>query len=115
MAPLVEVTGLVQRYDGLPGTEVLRGVDLCVEAGESVLVTDRGTVVAEIRPPGKTTLPVESQEHPPGIAELIRQGRAVGGAPHDPNLYVRQKPLLPPGMALELLDAGRDDGADGRS
>ncbi|MCA1792075.1 MAG: type II toxin-antitoxin system prevent-host-death family antitoxin, partial [Thioalkalivibrio sp.] len=27
-----------------------------VEAGESVLVTDRGTVVAELRPSGPTTI-----------------------------------------------------------
>jgi predicted ABC-type transport system involved in lysophospholipase L1 biosynthesis ATPase subunit len=38
MTPLVEVSGLVQRYDGLQGPEVLRGVDLRVEAGESVAV-----------------------------------------------------------------------------
>jgi antitoxin (DNA-binding transcriptional repressor) of toxin-antitoxin stability system len=84
-----------------------------VEAGESVLVTDRGTVVAEIRPPGNTTLSLDPQTYPPGIAELVRQGRAVCGAPHNPGLYVRQKPLLPAGKALELLDAGREDRAGG--
>ncbi len=86
-----------------------------VEAGESVLVTDRGTVVAEIRPPGPTTQPAGLDEIEPGIAELVRQGRAVAGAPHDPSLYVRQKPLLPPGMALKLLDAVREDRTFGES
>jgi antitoxin (DNA-binding transcriptional repressor) of toxin-antitoxin stability system len=80
-----------------------------VEAGESVLVTDRGTVVAEIRPPGTTTQPVGVEGSLPGLAELVRQGKAVMGAPHDPSIYVPQKRLLPPGKLEEILDAERRD------
>ena len=77
-----------------------------VEAGESILVTDRGTVVAEVRPPGTTTPPpvVES-----GLAELALQGRARPGAPHDPDLYEPRCRALPEGSLEELLDAERGD------
>jgi antitoxin (DNA-binding transcriptional repressor) of toxin-antitoxin stability system len=80
-----------------------------VEAGESVLVTDRGTVVAEIRPPGKTTQLAGPEEVEPGLAELVRRGKAVMGLPHDPAIYVPQKRLLPPGKLEELLEAERRD------
>ncbi len=76
-----------------------------VEAGESVLVTDRGSVVAELRPPGPTTQPPVPSE---GLAELVRRGRATAGAPHDPSLYSGRPPVLQPGAARELLDAERD-------
>jgi len=74
-----------------------------VEAGESVLVTDRGTVVAELRPPGSgasvaTTDPVAAE-----FAAMARQGRAVLGAPHDPELYTPRPRVLPEGTVAELL------------
>lgn len=50
-----------------------------VEAGETVLVTDRGTVVAEL------------------------------GAPKDPSAYPKQEPLVAPGRVKELLDAERGE------
>ena len=80
-----------------------------VEAGESVLVTDRGTVVAELCPPGKTTQPSAESHLPPGVVELVRKGLAKPGLPHDPSLYVPQPQLLPDGKLSELLDAERAD------
>jgi antitoxin (DNA-binding transcriptional repressor) of toxin-antitoxin stability system len=76
-----------------------------VEAGESVLVTDRGSVVAELRPPGGATVEVDPLEA--RLVEMARQGRAVLGAPHDSDLYTRQARLLAEGAYGELLDAGR--------
>ena len=77
-----------------------------VEAGDSVLVTDRGTVVAELRPPGSTSGdardPTTSR-----LNELARRGRAVVGASHDPTLYSARNAVLPEGTATELLEAER--------
>lgn len=77
-----------------------------VEAGESVLVTDRGTVVAELRPPG----PAAPAAPPSGLAELARRGAASTGAPHDPSLYTPRPRVLPVDRLRELLDAERGDG-----
>lgn len=77
-----------------------------VEAGESVLVTDRGTVVAELRPPGATTQAAEAVD---GLAVLARRGIATPGAPHDPALYVPRPGVLPPDRLRELLDAERGE------
>lgn len=77
-----------------------------VEAGESILVTDRGTVVAELRPPGATTQPPEPVS---GVAALVREGRAAPGAPHDPELYVSRPRALPEGCVAELLEAERGE------
>ncbi len=76
-----------------------------VEAGESVLVTDRGTVVAELRPPGETT----QREVVDGLAELARRGVVVTGAAHDPSLYGPRPRVLPAGRLRELLDAERGE------
>lgn len=77
-----------------------------VEAGESVLVTDRGTVVAELRPPGTTTQPPEPDT---GLAALVRSGSATAGAPHDRSLYTPRPRALDPGRLAELLDAERGE------
>lgn len=71
-----------------------------VQAGEAVLVTDRGSVVAELRPAGQTTQPAAAVD---GLAELTRRGEAVTGAPHDPALYDTRPRALPPGHLAELL------------
>nr|NIP60944.1 hypothetical protein [Gemmatimonadota bacterium]NIR81334.1 hypothetical protein [Gemmatimonadota bacterium]NIT88749.1 hypothetical protein [Gemmatimonadota bacterium]NIU30792.1 hypothetical protein [Gemmatimonadota bacterium]NIU35578.1 hypothetical protein [Gemmatimonadota bacterium] len=76
------------------------------EAGESILVTHRGTVVAEVRPPGETTLPAAIE---PGLTELARRGGAVAGAPHEPKLYEPRTRVLPEGRLQELLAAERED------
>ncbi|MBW3535141.1 MAG: type II toxin-antitoxin system prevent-host-death family antitoxin [Gemmatimonadetes bacterium] len=75
-----------------------------VEAGESVLITDRGTVVAEMAPPGATTrLP----EPAAGLEALVREGRAAGGGSHEPELYRPRAPALSAGSSKDLLDAER--------
>ena len=78
-----------------------------VRAGEMVQVTDRGTVVAEIRPPGQ---PGVTSEIPRGLLDLARQGKATLGSPNDPSLYpIREKPLLVGTTSGELLDRERGD------
>ena len=76
-----------------------------VRASEGVLVTDRGEVVAEIGPPGRT---VVDADVPPGLAALAKRGLASLGAPGDAKLY----PALPRGRrrryrAAQLLDQER--------
>jgi antitoxin (DNA-binding transcriptional repressor) of toxin-antitoxin stability system len=79
-----------------------------VEAGESVLVTDRGTVVAELRPPGSDVAGASMDPVAAELAALARRGRAVLGAPHDPELYrARRRSLLPGGAVTALLEAER--------
>jgi prevent-host-death family protein len=79
-----------------------------VAAGESVLVTDRGTVVAELCPPGAgaaAVVPVDP------LAELARRGLGVAGAAHDPALYGPRRRALPEGVRVEdLLGAERTEG-----
>jgi antitoxin (DNA-binding transcriptional repressor) of toxin-antitoxin stability system len=77
-----------------------------VEAGESVLVTDRGTVVAELRPPGQGS-PAAVDPATAGLAELARRGRASVGAPHDPTLYGVRPRAVPEGSVARLLDEER--------
>lgn len=76
-----------------------------VEAGESVLVTHRGAVVAEIRPPG-------SGVDQPGVVatrleQLARKGKAALGAPHDPGLYQPRVRCIEEGSVRDLLDSER--------
>ncbi len=80
-----------------------------VEAGESVLVTDRGAVVAELRPPGAPGAQAEADPVAARFAELARRGRATLGLPHDPELYQVRKAVVSEGAAAALLDAERDD------
>jgi len=79
-----------------------------VEAGEPVLVTHRGTVVAELRPAGPTTQAPAPSE---GLAELVRRGRATAAADPHPSLYTPRPAALPPGSVTRLLDAERGEGA----
>ncbi|MGH7266132.1 MAG: type II toxin-antitoxin system Phd/YefM family antitoxin [Candidatus Rokuibacteriota bacterium] len=77
-----------------------------VRAGEVVLVTDRGQVVAELRPPGGPPL---ASDVPPGLLELARRGLATLGGPNDPSLYPPQRRVLLPGEFQRLLDEERGD------
>ncbi len=78
-----------------------------VRAGEMVQVTDRGTVVAEIRPPGE---PGVTSEIPRGVLDLARQGKVTLGSPNDPSLYpIRGDSLLVGVTSAELLDQERGD------
>ncbi len=84
-------------------SEVVRAV----KGGEHVLVTDRGTVVAELVPPGR---PRVDPAIPPGLARLVERGLARLGAPNDPSLY-RDLPRLrrKPASAARLLDEARGE------
>lgn len=71
-----------------------------VRAGERILITKRGEVVAELRQPGD---PLEGPDLPPGLAALIREGKASPGRPNEPEAYPELERLLPDGEALRLL------------
>ncbi len=79
-----------------------------VEAGESVLVTDRGTVIAELRPPGAESRGASVDPVAAELAHLARRGRAVVGAEHAPALY-RPRPavLKRKATVAQLLDVER--------
>jgi len=82
-------------------SEIVRAV----RAGEHVLVTDRGTVVAELVPPGRSRI---DPNLPPGLARLADRGVARLGAPNDPALYKGLPPLRrKPASVARLLDEER--------
>jgi len=84
-------------------SEVLR----LVSAGEEILVTDRGEVVAELRRPGSTR---DIQSHPfPLLLSYAREGKVRLGSPNRPDLYPPPKTLLPQGVVNSLLDQERGD------
>lgn len=77
-----------------------------VKKGEVLVVTDRGTPVAEIRRPTRRT------DLSPGIAglqKLIDRGLVSEGGPNDPSLYPPPVAHLPPGTVRRLLDEERED------
>ena len=76
-----------------------------VRGGEVVLVTDRGAVVAELRPPGE---PAPTLVHP-GLLALARRGSLTVGGPNDPRVYQPQPRVLPPGELQRLLDEERGE------
>ena len=83
-------------------SEYLRRVRL----GESVLVTDRGEVVAELSPPRQEAT---GSSAPAGLLALAKRGLVTLGTPGEQRLY----PALPrarrPGRhgAVQLLDEER--------
>ena len=76
-----------------------------VRAGEVVLVTDRGEVVAELTPPRQTRADADL---PPGLLALARRGLITLGNPGDASLYpaVVRTPRLRR-SAAQLLDDER--------
>ncbi len=72
-----------------------------VRAGEVVLVTDRGEVVAEIRKPGQIA------PGNPALWEMIERGAVRPGAPKLPGAYARIEPRMTQSEVAELLDAQR--------
>jgi antitoxin (DNA-binding transcriptional repressor) of toxin-antitoxin stability system len=74
-----------------------------VRSGENVLVTDRGEIVAELRPPGQTTMAAEY----PVLNDFVRQAKIRLGAPNDPALYPPLKKLLGSADIARLLDEER--------
>jgi antitoxin (DNA-binding transcriptional repressor) of toxin-antitoxin stability system len=76
-----------------------------VRAGERILVTDRGEVIAELAPPGHGG---REPDLPAALLMLARRGLATLAAPTDPAVY----PELPRRRArkltsTQLLDAER--------
>lgn len=75
-------------------------------AGETVLVTDRGRVVAELIPP-------RAQDHDPPVAqrlaELERQGLLVAASVSPRARLPRRKPQVGLAEVLRDLEAGRSD------
>jgi antitoxin (DNA-binding transcriptional repressor) of toxin-antitoxin stability system len=78
-----------------------------VRSGESVLVTDRGEVVAEFSPPGKS---LADASVPAGLVALARRGLVTLGSasPGDASLYAAL-PRTHRGQrsAAQLLDEER--------
>jgi antitoxin (DNA-binding transcriptional repressor) of toxin-antitoxin stability system len=77
-----------------------------VRGGEEILVTDRGVVVAELRPP---TPPEARDAVHPGLATLARRGVLSLGKGNCPDLYTPLSAILASGSAAELLAAERQD------
>jgi prevent-host-death family protein len=76
-----------------------------VRSGESVLVTDRGEVVAELAPPGHGAA---DSDVPAALLALAKRGLATLGTSNDAGLY----PTLPRkrkrrATAAQLLDEER--------
>ena len=77
-----------------------------VRAGETVLITDRGEVVAEIGPPGSRSTRTDV---PAGLQALARRGLATIGLPNNQAVYRRFRRVLEPGQLSALLDDERGD------
>lgn len=75
-----------------------------VRQGEEILVTDRGAVVAELRPPGRAAL---SGALPAGLADLAARGLVTIGAPNEASAYPPLSRALAPGRRVSLLDEER--------
>jgi antitoxin (DNA-binding transcriptional repressor) of toxin-antitoxin stability system len=76
-----------------------------VRAGESVLVTDRGEVVAEVSPPGQG--PADAAV-PAGLRLLARRGLATLSSPGGAGLYkALPRPRRRKYSAARLLDEER--------
>ncbi len=75
-----------------------------VRAGRPVVVTDRGQVVAELRPPGQVAA---SARIDAAVARLINRGLLTLGAPNTARAYPRLSRLLRVTGSAKLLDAER--------
>ena len=77
-----------------------------VRAGEAVLVTDRGQVVAELTAPGQSSQVAHEE---PDVAVLAARGGVVIGGRNEPGIYPSLAPLLPEGTSQESLDEERGE------
>jgi prevent-host-death family protein len=75
-----------------------------VRSGETVLVTDREEVVAELVPPGHGS---HRPDVPSILLALSRSGQLTLGAPNQAELYPKLSPLLPEGRMQQLLEEER--------
>jgi antitoxin (DNA-binding transcriptional repressor) of toxin-antitoxin stability system len=96
---LVKTVGIRELKNRL--SEYLRQV----RSGESVLVTDRGEVIAEFSPPGRG---LADPSVPAGLLGLARRGLLTLGSPGDASLYVAlPRARRSQRSAAELLDEER--------
>lgn len=79
---------------------------LRMEAGDGVLLTAQGRVLAELRKPAEAASPVERY---PGLVKLAQQGQLRLGLPNDPSLYPPRPVRRPAGTAVRLLDEERGE------
>lgn len=75
-----------------------------VRSGESVLVTDRGEVVAELIPPGQGSL---ERGVPSELVAIARKGQLTLGASNNVDVYPKLPRLLKQRQAAELLNEER--------
>lgn len=71
-----------------------------VRSGETILVTDRGEVVAEMGPPGQIQA---DRSLPTGLAELARRGLVTLGQ-KDSSVYRRPRGVMTLKEVAALLD-----------
>lgn len=74
-------------------------------AGETILVTDRGEVVAELAPPWRSSA---EPSVPPGVADLARKGLLTLGTPSDARVYPKLTRVLRHSSSAELLEQERE-------
>lgn len=78
-----------------------------VRRGERILVTDRGQVVAELRPP---QIYVEAEGVlPPGLAGMVRERTLQVGLPNVADAYPIQPARAVDGTATRLIDELRGE------
>lgn len=75
-----------------------------VRSGESVLVTDRGEVVAELLPPGQG---LDQGGVSSGLMALARRGHLTLGAANEATLYPKLSSILKHRRSAVLLDEER--------
>lgn len=78
-----------------------------VRAGEVILVTDRGRVVAELRQPGPLARAQSDADR--ALRRLVDTGGLRVGEPHDPHVYRRSPIRARPGTARALLAEEREE------
>jgi prevent-host-death family protein len=74
-------------------------------SGETVLITDRGEVVAELSAPRKGS---DAGEATTTLEEMRRKGLLHGGGPNDRSLYPTVRRTLRRTSGQKLLDEERD-------
>jgi prevent-host-death family protein len=77
-----------------------------VKSGETVLVTDRGEVVAQLSPPIEQP---ERPDLPPGLIAMAKRGEVTLGLPHKGVVYPKMPPVLNGITAAQLLDEDRGE------
>ena len=75
-----------------------------VRAGQAVVVTDRGQVVAELRSPGEVP---SGTKVDPTVARLVNRGLLILGAPNTGRVYPSLSRLLRSTSSAKLLEAER--------